>query len=119
MHENQSTVNPRSTLLDPKSLMKSSSPQQNVNGCLGYLDVYGFSNRKKRCNDPEFHFRDGDAEKVSQLTTWGIATKLSLSLSQKWVIVKKMDNQLEQYLNNVLCRHSSDICKDCEVKLKI
>ena len=69
MHENQSTVNPRSTLLDPKSLMKGSSPQQNVNGCLRYLDVYGFSNRKKRCNDPEFHFRDGDTEKVSQLTT--------------------------------------------------
>lgn len=105
MHENQSTVNPRSTLLDPKSLMKSSSPQQNVNGCLGYLDVYGFSNRKKRCNDPEFHFRDGDTEKVSQLTTWGIATKLSLSLFQKWVIVKKMNNQLKQYLNNMLCRY--------------
>lgn len=68
MHETQSTINPRSTLLDPESLMKSSLPQHNVNGYLGYLYVYGFSNRKKRCVS-ESHFRDGEMEMQKMLVS--------------------------------------------------
>lgn len=47
MHETQSTINPRSLLVDLKSLVKSSPPQQNVKYYLGYLDLYRYSYRKK------------------------------------------------------------------------
>lgn len=69
IHETLPTINPRSPLLDPESPVKSSLPQQNVDDCSGYLHVYRFSNRKKRCNTSESHFRDGDAKKASKLIT--------------------------------------------------
>lgn len=59
IHETPSTINPGSPLLDPESPVESSPPAQNASDCCGYNHVYRFSNRKKRSNPSESHFKDG------------------------------------------------------------
>lgn len=65
MHETWSTINPRSSLLDPESLAKSSTK------CQWLFGIFKSS---------EFHFRDGEMELQKWLVSYNYLMKLKIQI---------------------------------------